>query len=79
MKTFLLVLIVSLAVLLASILLHNLLSGVLKTEEPVFFFIAVFLAPFGVAVGIIGTIAIWIRGFFPKKRKIKTKKTRKKS
>lgn len=74
MKTFLLVLLISLAVLLVSAILHNLLSGVLKTDEPFFFFLAVFLAPLGVAVGSIGTIILGIKGFLPKKTRTKTKK-----
>ena len=81
MKTFLLVLIISLAVLLVSVVLHNILSGVLKTEEPFFFFLAVFLAPLGVAVGSIGIIVLGIKCFLPKKvvkrAKKKVKKARK--
>jgi hypothetical protein len=37
-----------------SVILHNLVSGLLKVEEPVFFLLAIIGAPMGFFVGVIG-------------------------
>ena len=62
LKIFLMVAGISLAVFILSVFLHNALSGLFKIEEPVFFFIAVFIAPLGFAVGLIGSLVIFIQG-----------------
>ena len=66
LKTFLIVTGVSVAVFIISVVLHNVLSGLLGVEEPVFFIIAVFLAPLALAVGIIGSLVMFIKGLFNK-------------
>ncbi len=62
MKTFLMVAGISLGAFIISAFLHNILSGVLGVEEPVFFIIAVILAPLAFVTGIIGSLVIFIRG-----------------
>ena len=37
-----------------SVILHNLLSGLLKVEEPVLFLLAIIGAPLGLLVGLVG-------------------------
>ena len=43
------------------ILLHNLVSLLLDTEEPVFFFMAILVCPIGLLVGVVGTIVLAIK------------------
>jgi len=57
---------ISLAVFVISVVLHNGLSGLLGVEEPVFFVIAVIVSPAGMAVGIVGSLAIFTKGLFNK-------------
>ena len=66
LKTFLLVAGISLGVFIISVFLHNAISGLFEIEEPVFFFISVFIVPLGFAVGIIGSLVIFIQGLFSK-------------
>ncbi len=66
LKTFLLVAGISLGVFIISVFLHNALSGLFGVEEPVFFIIAVFICPLAFAVGIIGSLVIFIKGLFRK-------------
>ena len=61
-KIFLIVAAASLAVFILSAFLHNIVSGLMGTEEPVFFFIAIILAPLGFAVGLIGSLVIFVKG-----------------
>ena len=61
-KTFLLVAGMSIGVFIISVVLHNFLGGLLGFEEPVFFVIAVIICPLTLAVGIIGSLAIFIKG-----------------
>jgi len=63
-KVFLILAAASLAVFILSAFLHNALSGIFKIEEPVFFTIAVILAPLGLAVGLIGSLVIFLKGLF---------------
>ena len=63
-KIFLMVAGISLAVFILSVFLHNAISALFKVEEPVFFFISVFIAPLGFAVGLIGSLVIFIHGLF---------------
>lgn len=62
LKVFLAVALVSLAVCVLSVFLHNALSALLHIEEPVFFFIAVFLAPVAFVVGLTGSLVVLILG-----------------
>jgi hypothetical protein len=62
LKIFLLVAGISVGVFIISIFLHNAISGLFKIEEPVFFAIAVFIAPLGITVGLVGSLVIFIRG-----------------
>jgi len=66
LKKFLLVAAISLGAFIISVFLHNALSGLFGVEEPVFFIIAVFICPLGFAVGIIGSLVIFIKGLFSK-------------
>jgi len=66
MKTFLLVAGISLGAFIISVFLHNAISGLFDIEEPVFFFIAVFVAPLGFAVGLIGSLVMFLKGLFSK-------------
>ena len=66
LKIFLLTAGISIAVFILSVFLHNALSGLFGIEEPVFFIISVFLAPLGFAVGIIGSLVIFIQGLLAK-------------
>ena len=66
LKIFLVTAGMSVAVFILSVFLHNALSGLFGVEEPVFFFISVFLAPLGFAVGLIGSLVIFIQGLIVK-------------
>jgi hypothetical protein len=66
MKTFLLVAGISLGAFIISVFLHNAISGLFDIEEPVFFFIAVFVAPLGFALGLIGSLVMFLKGLFSK-------------
>jgi len=62
LRIFLLVAGISVGVFIIGVVLHNFLSGLFKVEEPVFFVISVFIAPLACAVGIIGSLFIFIKG-----------------
>ena len=62
LKVFLAVAVVSLAVCILSVFLHNALSGLLHIEEAVFFVIAVFVAPAAFVVGLVGSVVVLILG-----------------
>jgi hypothetical protein len=62
LKVFLTTFGISVAAFIISVFLHNALSGLFGVEEPVFFFISVFIAPLGFAVGLIGSLVIFIQG-----------------
>jgi len=66
LKTFLLVTGISLGAFIISIFLHNAISGLFDIEEPVFFVIAVFISPLAFAVGLIGSLVIFIKGLLSK-------------
>lgn len=57
----------SVGVFIISVFLHNAISGLLGVEEPVFFIIAVFISPLALAVGIVGSFVVFIRGMLPGK------------
>jgi len=65
-KVFLVTAGISVAVFILGVFLHNALSGLFRVEEPVFFSISVFLAPLGFAVGLIGSLVIFIQGLLAK-------------
>jgi hypothetical protein len=62
LKTFLLIMGLSIGVFIVSVFLHNALSALFGVEEPVFFIIAVILSPAALAVGIIGSLVLVIMG-----------------
>jgi len=66
LKKFLLIAGIAMGVFIISVFLHNALSGLLGTEEPVFFVIAVMLCPLAFAVGIVGSLVIFCKGLFSK-------------
>jgi len=66
LKIFLMVAGISLAVFIISVFLHNALSALFGVEEPVFFFIAVFIAPSALAVGLIGSLVLFVQGLLSK-------------
>jgi hypothetical protein len=65
-KTFLLLAGISLGAFIISIFLHNVISGLLGVEEPVFFVIAVIISPLALAVGLIGALVIFVKGLISK-------------
>ena len=66
LKIFLVVAGISLGAFIISVVLHNVISGLFDIEEPVFFVIAVFISPLAFAVGLIGSLVIFIKGLFSK-------------
>jgi len=62
LKMFLMLAGIAVAVFILAAFLHNILSGLLDVEEPVFFIIAVIISPLAFATGIIGSLAIFIKG-----------------
>ena len=66
LKTFLLIAGISVGAFIISVFLHNALSGLFGVEEPVFFCIAVFIAPLALVVGLIGSLALFIVGLAAK-------------
>ena len=79
LKIFLLLTGISVAAFIISVFLHNAIYGLFIhwfgedfwgkigiADEPVFFFIAIFIAPLGFAVGIIGSLVIFLKGLFTK-------------
>jgi hypothetical protein len=66
MRTFLLVAGISLGAFIISVFLHNFISGLLGVDEPVFFVIATIISPLALAVGIIGSLVLFIKGLFSK-------------
>jgi len=66
LRIFLMVAGISFGTFIISVFLHNALSGLFDIEEPVFFVIAVFVSPLAFAVGIIGSMVMFIRGLFSK-------------
>lgn len=66
LKVFLITAGISVAVFILSVFLHNALGSLFGLEEPVFFFISVFIAPLGFAVGLVGSLVIFIQGLLAK-------------
>jgi len=67
LNRFLVLIGISVGVFIISVFLHNAISGLLGNEEPVFFIIAVFVSPLALAVGIIGSLVVFIKGILPGK------------
>jgi len=65
-KTFLLLAGISLGAFIISAFLHNIISGLLGGEEPVFFVIAVIISPLALTVGLIGALVIFVKGLISK-------------
>jgi len=61
LKRFLLTMGISAGVFVVSVLAHNAISGWFGIEEPVFFFIAIILAPAAFLVGAVGSIVVIIK------------------
>jgi hypothetical protein len=66
MKIFLTIAAISLAAFIISVFLHNAISALFNIEEAVFFTIAVPISPLALAVGIIGSLVIFVKGLFSK-------------
>ena len=66
LKIFLMVAGISLCAFIISVFLHNALSAIFNVEEPVFFVIATIISPLAFAVGLIGSLVIFIKGLFSK-------------
>lgn len=62
LKKFLWVVGMSIAAFIISVFLHNALSGIFGIEEPVFFIIAVLVAPLALLVGLLGSLVLFIAG-----------------
>jgi hypothetical protein len=62
LKTFLLIIGLSIGTFIVGVFLHNALSALFGIEEPVFFIIAVILSPAALAAGIIGSLVLVIIG-----------------
>jgi len=62
LKKFLLIVGMSIGAFIISVFLHNALSGLFGVEEPVFFIIAVILAPLALVIGLIGGLVLFIMG-----------------
>lgn len=64
-RRFLTLALISAVAVPVSVIVHNCLAGLLHTEEPVFFLIAVVVAPLGLVVGLAGaavcTFVSWRR------------------
>lgn len=61
-KTFLVLAALSLPTFIIGFFMHNLISAVFDIEEPVFFVIAVIIAPLVLAVGLLGSLVLVIMG-----------------
>ncbi len=53
---------IAIGVFIISVFLHNVISGYIGFEEPVFFVVAVILAPLALAVSLIGGLVLFIIG-----------------
>ena len=63
LKKFVLTMSISAGAFVVSVLAHNVISGWFGIEEPVFFFIAIIVAPAAFLVGAVGSIVIIIKRF----------------
>jgi hypothetical protein len=63
LKKLLLIMGISIGAFVVSVLLHNVISGLLDVEEPVFFLIAIVLCPTAFLVGAVGSIILAVKKF----------------
>jgi len=52
---------ISLLLFPIAVIIHNFIYSTTKIEESIFFFIAVFVCPFGFFTGVIGSIVVWAK------------------
>ena len=64
LKAFLLIGAISLPIFIIGVFMHNALSALFDIEEPVFFIIAVIVAPLVLAVGLVGSLTLFFMGLF---------------
>jgi hypothetical protein len=62
LKTYLLIIGISVGVFIIGVFLHNAIYALFNVEEPVFFIIAVIVSPLALAVGLIGSLVVFIMG-----------------
>ena len=62
LKAFLLIAALSVGAFIICVFLHNMLGALLGVEEPVFFIMAVIVSPLALAVGLIGSLVVFIMG-----------------
>ncbi len=62
LKRFLLLAALSVGAFIICVFLHNMLSGLFGVEEPVFFTLAVIVSPLALAVGLIGSLVVFVMG-----------------
>ena len=61
MNKFLRLILISVIAFPIGVVLHNLVSGALGIEEPVFFFLALIICPLAFVIGVLGTIFFFIQ------------------
>ncbi len=66
LKWFLLLGVMSLPTFIIGVFMHSALSALLDIEEPVFFVVAVIVAPLVLAVGLLGSLVVLFMGLFGK-------------
>ncbi len=66
LKRFLLLGVMSLPTFIIGVFMHSALSALLDIEEPVFFVVAVIVAPLVLAVGLLGSLVVLFMGLFGK-------------
>lgn len=64
LKKFLIVSVMSLPLFLIGVFMHSALSALFNCEEPVFFVIAVIVAPLVLVVGLLGSLVLFFMGLF---------------
>ena len=64
LKRFLIISVMSLPIFLIGVFMHSALSALFNFEEPVFFVIAVMVAPLVFVVGLLGTLVLFFMGLF---------------
>lgn len=64
LKKFLVVSVISLPIFLVGTFMHNALYALFNFEEPVFFVIAVIVAPLVLIVGLLGSLVLFFMGLF---------------
>jgi hypothetical protein len=72
LKWFLILGVMSLPTFIVGVFMHNALAALFNVEEPVFFVIAVIVAPLLLAAGLLGSLVILFMGLLGNSSKIKT-------